>query len=72
MLFSNGATCLHVYYSCLCELWEESLNSGGQQFHRARNHLTSQTIEHKKAKIYGDGNPGPGLGHSQNVAGKTG
>ena len=44
----------------------------GQQFHRASNHLTSQTIEHKKAKIYGDGNPGPGLGHSQNVAGKTG
>jgi len=49
------------------------LNGGGRStIPPCEQHLTSQTIEHKKAKIYGDGNPGPGLGHSQNVAGKTG
>jgi len=30
---------------------------------QANNQVSSQTIEHKKTKTYGIGNPDPGFGH---------
>ena len=32
---------------------------------KQNNHLSHQSIEHKEAKTYDVGNPGPGLGQAQ-------
>ena len=52
-------------------LWEESLNSDGQQFHRyQQNNLSTQIIEHKKDYITNDAeNPGPSVGQTQRCVG---
>ena len=44
-----------------------NLNRNSIQFHKIplNNHLSPQTIKHKKEHPYGIGNPDPGLGQAQ-------
>ena len=47
-----------------------NLNRNSIQFHKIKkkkpnNHLSPQTIKHKKEHPYGIGNPDPGLGQAQ-------
>jgi hypothetical protein len=44
-------------YRLHIELWKESLNSDGQQFHQYQQN--EQIIEHKKSTTYGIRNLGP-------------
>ena len=39
-----------------------------QQYYQ-QNYLSPQTIKHKKTITYANGNPGPGLGQAQKMAG---
>jgi hypothetical protein len=50
-------------YRLHIELWKESLNSDGQQFHQYQQN--EQIIEHKKSTTYGIRNPCPGLWWAQ-------
>ena len=64
---SNVVTFKHILY--LIQLWKESLNSDGQQFHQyqQRKHLTSDlnSSNIEKTTTYDIRNPGPGVGLPQ-------